>query len=804
MERESEELGKKIARLFSAGAHQIKSPLNSLYTLLDVINYSFKDQLPEKAQKLLRSAIQKAEDLKILINDLLQLSKISEGIIDYVPVDLEKLVTDINMKISEIAKNKKVNFIPKISQTLPVVEADSTLLYNIIYNLAENGVSYTPAGGKVELEIEYKYEDKVLEIIVSDTGIGIPEEYIDKVFNEFFRAPNARKEKESGTGLGLSIVKKSVDLFGGRITVKSKPGKGTRFKVVLPLKITRKKKVEKRKKRVVIIGGGTAGAKTAAKLRRMDGEVEIVLIEKQEFLAYSGCGLPHYISGLVKDKRELMTSPAGELRDPEFFKKMGDIIVYNYTEAVNINRKEKKITIRSILSGETKDIEYDYLVIATGGKPEMPPIKGIHLKNIFKLRSMEDADRLKEILAPPRAKEAVIIGGGLIGMELAESLLIRGTRVTVIEREKHILPMFDEDVSWLIQNIIELKGIKFFTEEEVVELKGKEEVEEVITNKRKIPAEFVIVSTGIRPDVKLAQEAGVKIGKTGGIVVDNRMKTSDPYIFAVGDCVENVNLVTGEKVLMPLGSTASKHGRVCGINLGGGISTFKGIVKTVVFKIFNINAGKTGLTTKEAIEAGYNPISVLVPSLDRHHYYPDANLIVIKLIGDKTTEKLLGVQIFGKGDVMRRIDVAATALSKGMTIEELSDLDLAYLPACGLPLDPIIVAANVWKNYRYGDYKKLTAKELHHKLKSKDNLMLIDVRRPEEYEEYSIPDAINIPLGAIRAHAFSLPRDKDIVLICDTGLRSYNAYIILKRYGFENIYILDGGLTCWPYIDSGL
>lgn len=793
-----------IIKKLSEGAHQIKSPINSLYTLLDVILYTYKEQLPDNVKKLLYSALEKTNDIKKITEDILKLSRIEKKFLKLESINLEKFISEMNLKLYSLARQKKVELNFNISESLPFIKSDQSLLYNIFFNIIENAINYTPSGGMVNVNLEIDSTENLLKLKVKDTGIGIPEQYINEIFNEFFRAPNAKVEKKSGTGLGLAIVKKSVELLNGKIDVSSKVGEGTLFKVNIPVEILKEEKTEKKKKeRIVIIGGGAAGPKSAAKLRRMNNDCEIILIEKGEFLSYSGCGLPYYIAGLVENKHELMSSPSGELRDPDFFKRIGNIIVHNYTEALKIDRKNKRVTIKSYKTGRIEELQYDYLILATGGKPKTLNIEGAGLKNIFTLHSFEDADRLKAILAPPKAKEGVIVGAGLIGMELAESLISRGTRVTVIEKEKNILPLFDEDIAQLIKNQLELKGVKFLTDEIVTRFEGDEYVRYVITNKRKIPVEFVIISIGILPEVTLAKECGLQIGQTGAIKVNQYLQTSDPYIYAVGDCAENLDLVSNNYVFMPLGSTANKHGRTAALNIAGCESKFSGIVKTVVFKVFDISVGKTGLTTKEAIEAGYKPLSVLVPSLDREHYYYDkAQKIIIKIIGDEETGKLLGTQIFGTGDVVRRIDVAATALFNNMKISQLKDLDLAYMPAFGLPFDPIIVAANVWENYRNKIYEKIEAHQLYEILKSHQNVTLIDVRTPKEFEHYSIIKSINIPLGVLRGYIDSIPKDKQVILICDTGLRSYQAYLILKRYDFKNIKILDGGISCWPYIDA--
>lgn len=562
-------------------------------------------------------------------------------------------------------------------------------------------------------------------------------------------------------------------------------------------------------KKIVVIGGVACGPKAAARARRLDPEAEITIIEKGEMLSYAGCGLPYFLSGDVKDVKGLMETPVGVVRDTVFFKNVKDINVLNRTLADSIDRKKKVVNTLNIKSGDRSEIPYDKLIIATGGTPVLPPIPGRDsLNNVFTLCSqacVEDAMMIDRALGKEEIKRAVIIGGGLIGLEVTEAFVKRGLSVTVVEMLDRILPgLFDWEMSAFLTRCLTEKGVTVMTGTKVNELKGDAagNVTRVITDKGEIPAEVVLVAVGVRPNVKLATECGLTIGEMGGIVIDERMRTSDPDIYAGGDCVEQVGLVHGKKVFVPMGSTANKHGRVIGTNVAGGNDTFRGVCGTAIVKIFDCTAASTGLTEAAAKKAGFDVETILSPSPDRAHFYPGAKPIAIKLVADKKSRRLLGAQIMGPGDVDKRIDVSATAVGLGATVDQIANFDLGYAPPYSPAMDNIITAANIMRNKLDGTGRSVTPMEAMDRIKRGTDCVFLDVRMPAELDEqgrFPSDKVVHIPLGKLREKADTLPKEKEIIAFCKISLRGFEAAKTLEGLGFKNVKFLDGGILMWPY-----
>jgi NADPH-dependent 2,4-dienoyl-CoA reductase/sulfur reductase-like enzyme/rhodanese-related sulfurtransferase len=549
--------------------------------------------------------------------------------------------------------------------------------------------------------------------------------------------------------------------------------------------------------KIVVIGGVAAGPKTASRIRRLCDDAEVTIIEKGEFLSYAGCGLPYYISGMVQDQKELMATPVGTVRDSVFFRNVKDVHVMNRTEATAINRKNKTVTIRKD-DGKTQDLGYDKLVLATGAASFIPPIPGVGLKNIFNLKDIHDADAIKETLAEHKALNAVIVGGGLIGVEVAEAFHEMGCRITVIEFLPHILPMMDPEMAALVEGHFEAKGVKIQTGTRVTEFTGTDRVEKVITDQGEFPADLVIMAVGIRPATELAIGAGLDIGPTRAIAVNDQMQTSAPDIFAVGDCAEKKNIITGKPCYVPLGSTANKEGRVAANAICGRNDAFPGVLGSAICKIFDFTVARTGLGEKEARDAGYDVVTCQAPSPDKPHFMPTAKLLYLKLIADRKTRKLLGVQATGPGEADRRIDIAATALSAGMTVDQLAHLDLSYAPPFSPAVDNILVAANILRNKIDGDMDGVTPAEVMAMRESGADFTLLDVRSPAEVEQMRIEGTVTIPLGAVRKRMGELDKNKPVVAFCKISLRGYEAALILKQAGFTDVKVMDGGILMWP------
>ena len=548
------------------------------------------------------------------------------------------------------------------------------------------------------------------------------------------------------------------------------------------------------KKRLLVIGGVAAGPKAAAKARRCDPEMEIVVYQEEDDISYAGCGLPYYISGVVENREDLIS------RTPGKFAQDGIKILKN-RKIEKIDLQNSTVLGRRIGSGETFTDRFDRLVIATGAYPIRPKIEGIDLKNVFYLRSIFDADAIFGQIRSEGIQNVVIAGGGYIGLEMAESLVHLGKNVTIVELAPQILTLFDEDFAGILRQYLEKKGVKIFTSEGIKALRGKEgKVTHVQTMAHEIEANGVLMSLGIRPQVELAKQAGLRIGETGAIWVNEKMETSAEGVYAAGDCAETTNLITGKKVWIPLGSTANKQGRVVGVNICGGNATFPGVMGTAIFKTFDFNVAKTGLNMREAEKEGFHPVQAIVRGFDRAHYYPGRKESTLKVIADKETGRILGGQAVGEGPSDKFIDILAMALHGRMTCQQLASVDLAYAPPFSPALSPVIVAANVLMNKLEGKVEGIEASEVRKKLQaSRESFQVLDVREEEEVKAKRIPNTIWVPYGELKKRLGELDKRKETAVHCESGLRSYKACLKLQQEGFENVKNIDGGMLCWCY-----
>ena len=547
--------------------------------------------------------------------------------------------------------------------------------------------------------------------------------------------------------------------------------------------------------KVVIIGGGACGPKTAARLRRLDPHALITMVQDEALISYAGCGLPYFIAGSVKPRNMLIH------RDVSSFKKISNVDVLINTRVDSIDRTAHKINVTDIAGAKSYALDYDRLVIATGANPVIPPLKGIELKGIHVLKRVPDADDIIALLDKSVSKKAVIVGAGLIGVEMAEALVARGFAVTMVEALERVLAaLLDEEISDLVAKHMQDKGIALKLGQKITGFEGSEgKVSHAVTDKEKIDADLVILSIGVRPNSKLAKEAGLEIGPFGDIVVNEFMQTSDSDIYAGGDCVANVNLVTGQKAFVPMGSTANKHGHVIASQITGGKEKFHGIVSTACVKVLDFNVGRTGIGEKQALEAGFKVVSALLPAPDKPEYYPGNKEIIIKLIVDGQTGRILGGQGVGPGDVVKRIDVLATAITMGMTVDMLADLDLAYAPPFNTALDALHHAANLVRNKMEGRTESIRPAELKKKLDKQEDFVLLDVRGHGEHEATSIPvpQVKLIPQPVLTKSLETLPNDKEIIVMCRRGGRAYQSSCILKGQGFKDVKFVEGSLTCW-------
>ena len=552
------------------------------------------------------------------------------------------------------------------------------------------------------------------------------------------------------------------------------------------------------KMKIVVIGANAAGAKAASKAKRINPRAEVTLIDRGNFISYGACGIPYYVSDTVNELKELMSTPVGVIRDPIFFQKVKGVSVRINTEATGIDRVAKIVRLVDRTSGEESNLPYDRLILATGSSPLIPKVDNVDLRGILTVKSLADAELLKN--SAIAGSTACIVGGGLIGLETAEALQLRGMQVTVVEMRDQLLPgILDREMAFLVGKQIKQQGVTVMTGCRVTGFGGTKQVETVFIGTRELQADLVVLAPGVSPNVGLARAAGLEIGITGAISVDTRLCTNDPDIYACGDCCETTHLITGKKVHIPLGSTANKQGRVAGINAAGGEASFGGVIGTSILRVFDLNAGKTGLTEAEARAHGYDIEVAMSPAHDKAHFFPGAKPIVLKLIAERPSGRLLGLQAVGEGAVDKRLDAAATALTFGATADQLSQVDLAYAPPYSAAMDNLIVAADILKNKLAGHASGISSREVKRKFDEQDDFILLDVRSPAEHGEVGIEGAKLIPLGMLRERLDELPKDKEIIAFCKISLRGYEAHKILDAAGFDNTKFMDGGILAWPY-----
>lgn len=549
----------------------------------------------------------------------------------------------------------------------------------------------------------------------------------------------------------------------------------------------------KSNKKIIIIGGVAAGTKTAAKTRREDPNVQIDLFTDEQYISYAGCGEPYYIGGEIQDRSKLLA------RTPEQFEKLFNVRIHARHKVTKINPEEKTIEVENLNDGYTRTETFDVLVISTGAAAIMPPIPGSELPGVCALRTIPDTDRIHSLVGSGNINHAVVVGGGFIGLEMVEQLANRGIKVTLVEKLPQLAPPYDPDLAALIKNEVEKHGVRVMLNSALEEIIGddKSGVKKVKVNGEEFPAEMVLLSVGVRPNVEIARNAGITIGTTGAIKVNERLQTNYPYIYAAGDCTETTHMVSGKPVWIPLGSTANRQGRVLAINITGGNATFPGVMGTGIFRVFDMNVSRTGLIEKEAKAEGFDYEAVVVPTSDLPHYMPNGQKVIIKLIAERGSGRVLGAQAWGPGKVDKVIDTFVTALTFKATVDDLTQLDLAYAPPFAPPLGNATVAANVMQNKLRGKTESVLPSEIQERI-SDDHFVFLDVRNPDELNTICLEKTVNIPYPELESRSDELPRDKEIITSCGIGLRALNSYHILKSKGFDNVKYMDGGITVWP------
>lgn len=548
---------------------------------------------------------------------------------------------------------------------------------------------------------------------------------------------------------------------------------------------------------VVVVGGVAAGTKVAAKARRENLDWKIAVITQDDDISYAGCGLPYYLGGVIETRGELV------VKTPEELKITKEINVLTRHEVTSIDPDGHTVVATKMDTGEVLSFTYKKLVLATGAKPVRPPIPGIDSDRIYTLRTVTDADAIKEMIESGQAKDAVIVGGGFIGIEVAENLIEQGLRVSIVEMMPQILPQFDREVAAYMENHLILKGadirvndrVEAFEEEPDGRLKVK-------TSKTELNADFVLLSIGVVPNTELAKNAGLELGVRGTIKVDASGRTSHPDIFAAGDCVSMTGLYTGKETWMPMGSTANKQARATALTMTGQADGFPGILGTMVVKVFDVNAGRTGMSEREAREAGFDVVSCLVPSDDRAHYYPGAKKIILKMVADRATEKVLGIQIYGEGVIDKPLDAMVAAISMNAKVSDIQKMDFAYAPPFSMAINPLNLTANVLMNKMQGKLETIPTFEVCELIKRPDwDGIVLDIREIPEFQIATLPGAVNIPMLELKERLGEILkyRDKDVFVLCGVGLRAYESYLRLKHMGFTRAKVIEGGLKAWCF-----
>ena len=531
--------------------------------------------------------------------------------------------------------------------------------------------------------------------------------------------------------------------------------------------------------KVLIIGGVAAGTKTAAKLKREDRSIEVTVITKDQDISYAGCGLPYYVGGFIESRDELIVNT------PQKYSGLTGVEVRTGKEAVALDADKKEVTVKDVQTGNTEVCPYDKLVLAVGASAAELPIDGKDLPGVFKMRTPDDAEAIRTYAENNGVKKAVVIGAGFIGLEAAENLHARGINVTVIDFAFQILPnILDPEMAAYAKKHLLNSGIRVITGTSAEEVLGTDKVTGVKTSAGTLPCEMLIMAAGIRPNTGFLENTGIEMFK-GTILVDGQMKTNLEDVYAAGDCVMVTNRITGKRQWSPMGSSANMEGRTLAQVLAGGQKTYPGVLGTGVVKLPGLNVGRTGLTEEQAKEAGYDVITALVPTDDKAHYYPDASFFITKVIADKTTRKLLGVQVFGPGEVDKMVDIAVMGINMDAKLDDFENADFAYAPPFSTAIHPFVQAVYVLMNKIDGTFVSMTPAE--YAAGAAEGYRVVDVQ-----PEPAIRGAFFVNLGQVNGEIEGLGKDEKLLLVCAKGKRAYFLQNRMRYYGYENTVVLEG------------
>ena len=544
--------------------------------------------------------------------------------------------------------------------------------------------------------------------------------------------------------------------------------------------------------KILILGGVAGGASAAARLRRLDENAEIIMFERDEYISYAGCGLPYYIGGEIKDKSALT------LQTPESFRSRFNIDVRVQNEIISIDKKAKSVTVKNLKTGEEYSESYDKLILAPGAVPIIPNIPGINSPRVFTIRNIPDTYKIKNFIEANHPKSAVVVGGGYIGVEMAENLKNAGLEVTLVEMTNQVIAPLDYDMACDVHKYIKQKGVNLLLNNAVQKIEEDNAGLKITLNNGAVNADIIIMSAGVRPESSVAKNAGLKVNERGSIIVNEHMQTSDKNIYAAGDAVEVMDFLTGQKSFIPLAGPANKQGRIAADNICGIKTKYYGTQGSAILKVFEMTVATTGLNEKTAKKLWLNYDKSFTNSANRASYYPGGANMAIKTIFDKKTGKILGAQIVGFDGIDKRCDVLATAIRANMSAQDLTNLELCYAPPYSSAKDPVNMAGYVIENVLTGKIKNFHWHDIEN-LPRDGSVILLDSRTPTEYERGHIEGFINIPLDKIRSRINELDKKKKVYVTCQIGLRGYIAARILIQNGFD-AYNLSGGYRLYNSI----
>jgi NADPH-dependent 2,4-dienoyl-CoA reductase/sulfur reductase-like enzyme/peroxiredoxin family protein/TusA-related sulfurtransferase/rhodanese-related sulfurtransferase len=546
--------------------------------------------------------------------------------------------------------------------------------------------------------------------------------------------------------------------------------------------------------KIIIIGGVAGGATTAARLRRRDEKAEIVMYEKGQYISYANCGLPYYIGDTISERDRLF------VQTPESFHGILNVNVKTEQEVLSINKEKKTVTVKNLVTGQTFEDNYDKLVLSPGAEPIKPPIPGIDSPRIYTMRNVPDTDAIKTAVEEGKPRRAVVIGAGFIGLEMAENLHEKGIFVTVVEAVDQVMSILDYEMAAEVHAQLKLKGVELYLSDGVTKFEDEaDSVKLTLQSGKVLEADMVILSIGVKPDTKLATEAGLEVGKAGGIWVNDKMQTSDPDIFALGDAIEFPSPLTGHSLRIPLAGPANKQGRIVADNIinavsGKELGSFKGTIGTGIAKVFDLTVASSGLSEKQLDRLGVKDVQSLIIHGSSHAgYYPDAHPLTLKIVYNKEG-KLYGAQAVGYDGVDKRIDIIAALLGMGGTVYDLQEVEHAYAPPFSSAKDPVNIAGFTAENILAGRSAHITWKELRDL--PEEERFILDVRTTDEFGLGTISGAYNIPQPEVRSRLGEIPRDRKVVLLCGVGKRAYMVERILRQEGFDTA-ILSGGLKVY-------